>query len=360
MMSIRQPLVIEAVGSIEPEGRLVELSIEGEGATQLVYECAPPLVVPLVPKRSLRRLGRVQRLLLAATGRCMETASEAAREESDTAVCVGTALGELGQTTDFLENLFEKDGAEPKPSSFINSVHNSLAAQIAIKFGLHGENHTICQGGQSFAGALWQGSRLLETGRAAAVLVAAGDGLHPYLVQEGAWEDRWRRGAGALLPFAAESGTLPGEGAAALLLRAGEARPGQSRLMGMRLQADLKLEALDGTSELAAVEAVLAEAGFGLKDMDLVMLGANGAAPLAGIYAALREAIEARRGEGAPGFASYKQRCGEFGTSPALGAVLAAQALGLPVPGRRSQAVELVLSYELSPRGARMMTLLGR
>ena len=55
-------------------------------------------------------------------------------------MAVGTSVGAVGETAGFLENLIQGEGEHPKPTKFINSVHNAMATQIAIQFGFTGEN----------------------------------------------------------------------------------------------------------------------------------------------------------------------------------------------------------------------------
>ena len=89
-------------------------------------------------------------------------------------MCLGTGFGEWAETLLFLENLVRLEEREPKPTRFANSVHNSLASQVAINFGLKGENHTLTQGPISFELALWQAAVLLQTGRVLAMFWSAG------------------------------------------------------------------------------------------------------------------------------------------------------------------------------------------
>jgi Beta-ketoacyl synthase, N-terminal domain len=106
-----------------------------------------------------------------------------------TCVAIGTELGSLNEATAFVENLILKNEAEPQPQRFTNSVHNALAAQVAIEFGLKGLNSTPTCQEVSFEAALWHAVQELRTGATTLALAGVADELNPYAV---AAAKRWR------------------------------------------------------------------------------------------------------------------------------------------------------------------------
>jgi hypothetical protein len=72
--------------------------------------------------------------------------------EQPRSMAVGTALGALDETKNFLDGIF-KDGFG-SPKNFIASVHNSMAGKLALEFKIDGPNLTLCDGHNSFASAL--------------------------------------------------------------------------------------------------------------------------------------------------------------------------------------------------------------
>jgi hypothetical protein len=72
----------------------------------------------------------------------------------------GTALGALDETRNFLDGVF-KDGFG-SPTSFIASVHNSMAGKLALEFSIDGPNLTVCDGQNSLASAIASAALLTE------------------------------------------------------------------------------------------------------------------------------------------------------------------------------------------------------
>ncbi len=100
-----------------------------------------------LPAHIKRRDPRIWTMAYAATARLLKTISEKPRS-----LCVGTALGALDETKNFLDGVF-KDGFG-SPRNFIASVHNSMAGKLALEFSIDGPNLTLCDGQNSFASAL--------------------------------------------------------------------------------------------------------------------------------------------------------------------------------------------------------------
>ena len=154
-------------------------------ATFPALQCSDKLVAETIPDARLRRLGRAQKLAVIAAERAVRPGADHAKPAGGMAVLVGTGLGELGQTSAFLENLDSKGEAEPKPACFVNSVHNALASQIALLLGCTAENHTFTHGFISFELALWQAMAALRSGRIEAAVVCGADEVSPYLLAAG-------------------------------------------------------------------------------------------------------------------------------------------------------------------------------
>ncbi len=100
-----------------------------------------------IPAHLKRRDPRIWIMAYVAAARLLKTVSEKPRS-----VCVGTALGALDETKNFLDGVF-KDGFG-SPRNFIASVHNSMAGKLALEFSIDGPNLTLCDGQNSFASAL--------------------------------------------------------------------------------------------------------------------------------------------------------------------------------------------------------------
>jgi len=277
--------------------------------------------------RAVRRMRRAQRLALAAAERALEAAGEANRPSDEGAVVVGTGLGCLGETAAFLENMVQLEEREPKPAAFIQSVHNAPAAQLAICFGLRGESQTFTHGAISAELALGHALWVLRAGRSRHVLAVGVDEASPYAITAGQEAGCLRREPEPLMPMgeASSGGTLPGEGAAGLLL--GPPAPGVPRLAVARARPLPHPDVLrvDPAAEAAFIRDALGLAGISLDRVDLLLLGANGFGASDHACARVVRAVRAEH----PGMACgvYKHLCGEFGAAPALGVALAARSV---------------------------------
>ncbi len=95
-------------------------------------------------------------------------------------VCWGTGLGMVSQTAAFVENIFEKNEAEPMPTAFTNSVHNAVSSAIAINGKFGGLNSAVTAKEISFECALSQARREIISGACDVSIVGAADEFIKY------------------------------------------------------------------------------------------------------------------------------------------------------------------------------------
>ena len=330
-------VAILGYSSIRPDRKLelFPLPVEMGGGAVYAHMCSPFLGKGIIPSGVFRKLGRAQKMVLLAAHKALEEFPLAPSAQDQTAVCLGTGFGELGETLLFLENLVRLEEREPKPTRFVNSVHNSLASQVAINFCLKGENHTLTQGPISFELALWQAAVLLQTGRARQVLVCGVDELTPFLGYVGVELGFWGKEEPLDLQQIDKTGnnhrTYPGEGAGAFVLglRSATSTKGLLPCVHTIKVQPLELRAgqvIDPMAELKFVEDALADKGITLGDLDLIFLGANCSGQLETLYQPILQFIfQAARKK--IDFISYKTLWGEFSTAPTLGLSLAVDIL---------------------------------
>jgi Beta-ketoacyl synthase, N-terminal domain len=119
-----------------------------------------------------RRLDPLTRLACAAVDRLLQQGGEL---PPDTAVLVATSYGAVESTFKFAQSISAYGDAGGSPTPFTTSVHNSCAAAIGELLRLRGPTTTISQGATGTHAALRFAHRLVETGRAPASLVLAGE-----------------------------------------------------------------------------------------------------------------------------------------------------------------------------------------
>ncbi len=352
---------VAGVGSIfpapAPEMRALPQELGGESYP--AYACAAAPGKDLIVPGKLRRLGRAQQLALGATLLAAPDGALPPDVGERGAVCVGTGLGETGSTAAFLKSVLGPGQRFPRPSHFINSVHNALASEIAMELGFKGENCTVTHGAISFELALRRAMFLLHARRCDAAVACGADEWTPYAVKFGQAHGWWRRSPDPLAPMAeasAQAGALPGEGAAAFLL----ARPGFVPDPIARIAACAARLGRGEARESARVflESLIAEAGAQWADIQLVVLGATGDARTDAAYSGVIEECLAAAG-GNFAYAVYKHATGEFCTASALGTALAVEAVhtgALPdrlrlLHAAPAERITRALVYHASPSG---------
>jgi hypothetical protein len=125
-----------------------------------------------VPAGARRRLDPLTRLACAAIDRLLGQGGDL---HPDTAVLVATSYGAVESTYRFAQSIAQFGDAGGSPTPFTTSVHNSCAAAVGELLRLRGPTTTVSQGATGPIAALRFASRLVETGRAPAALVLAGE-----------------------------------------------------------------------------------------------------------------------------------------------------------------------------------------
>ena len=118
-----------------------------------------------------RRMTEQTRRVIVAARQTLEQAKVSVPD----AIITGTEWGCMIHTMQFLDPLC-RDGEEGlKPTSFMQSTHNTVSAVLAMQLKCHGYNSTFSHGPESFAHACRDAEYLLKTGLAKNVLVIGFD-----------------------------------------------------------------------------------------------------------------------------------------------------------------------------------------
>ena len=126
-----------------------------------------------------RRMGKLLKSSLLAS---LKALSQAGIETPD-AIVTATSQGCLENSERLLEQLeSEGETATLSPTLFMQSTHNTLGCNIAIRTGCHGYNVTYTQGAESLEWALRDARRLLGSGKCNNVLVGCHDEMTPLFV----------------------------------------------------------------------------------------------------------------------------------------------------------------------------------
>lgn len=122
-----------------------------------------------------RRMGKIMKSSLLSS---LEALAQAGVDKPD-AIITGTMYGCLEYSERLLEQMKEEGETMLKPTYFMQSTHNTIGSNIAIKTHCHGYNVTYTQGTDSLSWALRDAEMLLKEGKAKSVLVGCHDESTP-------------------------------------------------------------------------------------------------------------------------------------------------------------------------------------
>ena len=122
-----------------------------------------------------RRMGKLMKASLLSSLKALEQAGVTCPD----AIITGTALGCWENSEALLMQLEEEGEVMLKPTNFMQSTHNTISSNIAIRLGCHGYNVTYTQCDRSLEWALRDARLLLQSGRYKTVLVGCHDETTP-------------------------------------------------------------------------------------------------------------------------------------------------------------------------------------
>jgi len=264
--------------------------------------CVEPDYTQYVDAKLIRRMSRIIKMGVAAASEALDHANL----QSPDAIITGTAYGCLADTDQFLTRLVEFKETLLSPTAFIQSTHNTVAAQIALMLKCHNYNNTYVHRGSSFEAALTDAVLLLEEGEAERVLVGAADEIteksHAILKRFGLYKTG---GESLQLAESKTKGTMAGDGAAFFVV-SNESDNALAQLQGFTnvYKSDAPASSL--------INAFLKEQNVGWADIDLVITGRNGDLTEDKHYQELEQSIDKER------LTTFKQYCGEYPTASAF------------------------------------------
>ncbi len=122
-----------------------------------------------------RRMGKIMKSSLLSS---LEALQQAGISVPD-AIITGTIYGCLENSERLLQQIKEEGEVMLKPTYFMQSTHNTIGSNIAIKTHCHGYNVTYTQGRRSLEWAIRDAESLLRSGKAKNVLVGCHDESTP-------------------------------------------------------------------------------------------------------------------------------------------------------------------------------------
>lgn len=303
-MSLQQPVYINAAYAVSPQVSFEQMLQEPVRYNGDRLACVEPDYTKYVDAKLIRRMSRIIKMGVAAASEALQ---QAEIKEPD-AIITGTAYGCLADTEQFLSRMVEFKETLLSPTAFIQSTHNTVAAQIALMLQCHSYNNTYVHRGASFESALTDARSLLEEGDAKYVLVGAADEIidksHAILKRFGLYKTS---GDNLSLIGSGTKGTMVGEGAAFFVLSTDKQKGKAVALSAFENLYKPQRDAADIISNFL-VQRELAPSAI-----DLVIMGNNGDEREDRHYEAIQQQLFSDHT-----VITYKQFCGEYPTAAAF------------------------------------------
>lgn len=300
---------INGVGCISAQETFESVFLENAELNQT--ENILPLKVPaykdfISPVASRRMAKGVKNGIVAAS-----LALKSAGATEIDAIITGTGMGCIEDSDKFLKGIIDNNEEFLTPTSFIQSTHNTVGAQIALGQQCNGYNFTYVNGAISFESALLDAKMKIEEEEAKTILVGGIDETAEYTMSllqlAGIIKDQEES------PFqvldSRSKGVVFSEGATFFVLQNSKNEQTYAEV--------LDLEIYNSLSESEAVEKAqqfIKSNGLQISDIDAIILGYNGDVEYDHYYRALSETVFAATPQ-----LYYKHLSGEYYTASAFG-----------------------------------------
>ncbi|MDD5079217.1 MAG: beta-ketoacyl-[acyl-carrier-protein] synthase family protein [Candidatus Omnitrophica bacterium] len=180
--------------------------------------------IKILGKKGLVDLDRATTLLLSAVKFALE---DSKLDQTDInpltiGISVGTTFGSLNSLSDFDRQSIQEGPNLVNPSRFPNTVINSPASRVAIRYGIKGPNCTISTGFSAAIDAIEYGINLIQTNKAQRVIVGSVEELSVQIFS-GFYTLKYLSGSNGNSPMSCpfdkqHNGIILSEGAAVLIL----------------------------------------------------------------------------------------------------------------------------------------------
>ena len=281
-------IYINSTGIIAPQSTI----IDGH------FVCVEPVYKEFINPVQLRRMSRILKMGLGASSMCINSLPNV---EID-AIVVGTGLSCIIDLEKFLVSILDGNEEGLSPTPFINSSHNTVAAQIAMMHKITGYNNTYCHRGASFESAFQDAVMLLNEGTANHILVGGIDeySLHYHLMMN--QEPKMKN-------------VILGEGAAFFILENQQRVYTVAELKGVHFFLTRNGELNSNNTKLikSEITSFLQKQNLQISDIDIFISGKNGNCITDFIY----DDLESDFLKNAKTH-YFKHLCGEYMTSTAF------------------------------------------
>jgi hypothetical protein len=164
---------INGLGSISAQTTIEATFLEEVtiNETEDVLYAVQPSYKEVIPPAAIRRMAKGVKMGIFTSNQALKEANV----EVPDAIITGTGMGCVEDSDKFLKAILDNNEQFLTPTSFIQSTHNTVGAQIALGLQCKGYNFTYVNGAVSFESALLDAKLQLETNEANTILVGGID-----------------------------------------------------------------------------------------------------------------------------------------------------------------------------------------
>lgn len=280
-----------------------------------VLAIIPPTYKEYISPAASRRMAKGVKNGIVASALAMKDANV----ENVDAIITGTGLGCIEDSEKFLKSILDNNEEFLTPTSFIQSTHNTVGAQIALLQQCKGYNFTYVNGAVSFESALIDAKMQIEEDEANSILVGGVDENGEYTTALFKLNGRIKKDNAA--PYdvltSATSGAVYGEGASFFVLENEKKDTTYAQLLDVEI-----VNTLDENEVQNAVISFLKTHHLSISDVDAIVLGYDGNISFENYYRVLGENAFAETPQ-----LYYKHLSGEYDTASAFALWMAAKIL---------------------------------
>ena len=308
-------IFINGVGVISPQESNSGFPDNFKNYSAEYLKCIEPNYKDFINPIQLRRMSRILKMGTAAAKLCL---TDSVVEMPD-AIITGTAMGCIEDTEKFLSTMIENKETLLTPTSFIQSTHNTVSAQVALMLKCNSYNYTYVNRGFSFESCLLDAKLMINDNEANNILVGGFDEItnnHFSITKKIGW---WKEPINSFeLLSSKTTGSIAGEGTAFFMLSNCRTEKSYARFAGIKtffMPSD-KNEIKENINEF------LTENELSLSDIDTVIYGLNGDIQSDKVYYSINDELFNHSNS-----LYFKHLCGEYHTASSFAFWIASEIL---------------------------------
>ncbi|SEH90633.1 3-oxoacyl-(acyl-carrier-protein) synthase [Paenimyroides aquimaris] len=314
---------INGIGSVSIQATGFSIFDAEITTVQNVNKAQQPSYKELIAPAMSRRMAKGVKMSIYAANKALFEA----KMVDPQAIIVGTGLGCIEDSEKFLDAIIENEEQFLTPTAFIQSTHNTVAAQIALLLQCKAYNFTYVNGANSFENALFDAFMQLKHLDKENILIGGVDEIAPYTFSMFEMVGKVKRVGDNINFKKPETNGIPlAEGANFFALSVKKTANTYAEVVDLLVFNDFK------DDETSTIKAFLEKNNLSVNTIDVIVLGVNADAVQQPFYHKIQVLFTETPQ------AYYQHISGSYDTASAFGLKVAAEII-------RSQSYPEKLKY---------------